>query len=269
MDLRQTKEYGAFLSKIGWQVITLNNRQYFIKKVPLLGAAIKLQRTTSFSLKDIGTLMKKFRVFQIILEPQTLTKKLRKMLANDGYKLSSSPYLPTKTLQIDISTSLPTISAQMKKDARYSIRKSAKLAVYESQDIATFRMAWKAAVGNKRHVLPVSELEAFQEGFGKKMVIIMNKFHTSGAMFLLADKTCYYWVGFTDDFARKSLIQYQILWHAILWAKKNEATCFDFEGIYDERFPKKEWKGFTHFKKSFGGKEVEYPGCFTKWRLPI
>ena len=45
------------------------------------------------------------------------------------------------------------------------------------------------------------------------------------------------------------------------------AKILDFEGIFDERFPNKKWKGFTHFKKSFAGYEVEYPGAFSKFSL--
>ncbi len=268
-DLRQTKEYGEFLKDIGWNIETLHGRQYFIKKIPFIGSAIKLQRINSFLIKDIDTLCRKHRVFQIIVEPKTITKKDRTLVGNNGFKLSSMPYLPTKTIQIDISKPLPTILKNMKKDARYSLRKSETLVVSESQDVESFRLAWKTAVGNKRHVLPLSELQAFKNAFGKHMVIMMNKFKTSGAMFLIGENICYYWVGFTDSFARASLIQYQVLWHGIQWAKKNKATVFDFEGIYDERFPKNEWKGFTHFKRSFGGIEVEYPGCFVKWRLPL
>jgi lipid II:glycine glycyltransferase (peptidoglycan interpeptide bridge formation enzyme) len=44
---------------------------------------------------------------------------------------------------------------------------------------------------------------------------------------------------------------------------------FDFEGIYDSRFPIKSWLGFTHFKKQFGGNEIAYPGCYIKFRLPF
>jgi hypothetical protein len=268
-DLRQTKMYGDFLSKIGWQVIEYKKRQYFIKKIPIIGSAIKLQRCTNFQLKDVDFLCKKFRVFQVIIEPVSVTQKSRSLLGREDYKLSNTPYLPTKTLQIDISHSIRKIYDQMKKDARYSIRKSEEIPIYESQDIETFRKAWKQSVGLKRHVLPLYELQAFKDAFGERMVTIMNSSQTSGAMFLVADHICYYWVGFTDDLARKTLVQYKVLWSGIQWAKKQKAVLFDFEGIYDERFPNEDWKGFTHFKKSFGGVEIEYPGCFTKWRIPL
>ncbi len=74
----------------------------------------------------------------------------------------------------------------------------------------------------------------------------------------------YYWQAFTGTFGRKNQTQYKIVWEGVLWAKKKGVKVFDFEGIYDERFPNKSWRGFTHFKKSFGGYEVEYPGAFVK-----
>jgi lipid II:glycine glycyltransferase (peptidoglycan interpeptide bridge formation enzyme) len=48
-------------------------------------------------------------------------------------------------------------------------------------------------------------------------------------------------------------------------AKKRKCKLWDFEGIYDERFPNKDWLGFSHFKKSFGGSEILFPGSVTKW----
>lgn len=92
---------------------------------------------------------------------------------------------------------------------------------------------------------------------------------SAGAIFLLADSIAYYWQAFTSKGGRGKLTQYKIVWEGILWAKKMGAKVFDFEGIYDERFPNKSWLGFTHFKKSFGGYEVEYPGAFIKNRIPL
>jgi len=89
----------------------------------------------------------------------------------------------------------------------------------------------------------------------------------AGAIFLIGDEISYYWQAFSNNEGRKNFAQYRIVWEGILWAKKQGAKIFDFEGIYDERFPNKNWKGFTHFKKSFGGYEVEYPGAFIKINL--
>ena len=91
----------------------------------------------------------------------------------------------------------------------------------------------------------------------------------AGAIFLIGDETGYYWQAFTNSGGRLSKSQYNIVWEGILWSKKTGATSFDLEGVYDERFPNKSWLGFTHFKKSFGGKSIFYPGAYTKNKIPL
>jgi peptidoglycan pentaglycine glycine transferase (the first glycine) len=64
-------------------------------------------------------------------------------------------------------------------------------------------------------------------------------------------------------------LPYFIVWEAMKEAKKRGCKIWDFEGIYDARWPNKSWLGFSHFKKSFGGEEIEFPGSFEKWRWPF
>jgi lipid II:glycine glycyltransferase (peptidoglycan interpeptide bridge formation enzyme) len=57
-----------------------------------------------------------------------------------------------------------------------------------------------------------------------------------------------------------------LVWEALKLAKKRGCRIFDFEGIYDERFPKAaaSWKGFTKFKEGFGGEKIVYLENFTR-----
>lgn len=267
MDIRQSKEYAGFLKEIGWTVEKLQKDQVFIKKIPLIGSAIKIQRTQKIDFKKLQEICEQNRIFQIIVEPEVNFGDLKSLYKN-GFKLSGTPYLPTKTLQVDLTKSKKEIIAQMKKDGRYSLRKSEKIVVKEEKNIEKFREQWFSVVGHKRHVLPLKHMNAFKKTFGKKMILISWR-KESGGMFLIAGDTAYYWIGFTSDKARDSLAQYQVIWKGMMWAKENGAKVFDFEGIYDDRFPIKGWQGFTHFKKSFGGKEIIYPGSFIKWRNPF
>ena len=93
----------------------------------------------------------------------------------------------------------------------------------------------------------------------------MDKEGHAGALFVASDDIVYYWHGFTDEVGRKQMLQYQIIWKGILWGKARHKRIFDMEGIFDERFPIHGWKGFSHFKKSFGGEEVTFPGAFIKY----
>ncbi|KKU22795.1 MAG: FemAB domain protein [Candidatus Woesebacteria bacterium GW2011_GWF1_46_13] len=137
----------------------------------------------------------------------------------------------------------------------------------QQNTIGLFREGWKRAVKWKRYVPPFSHLLALKKLFKENSLFLVTPNYSSGTIFLIGDKIGYYWQAFTNKEGRKILAQYKIIWEGILWAKKMGARIFDFEGIYDERFPNKSWLGFTHFKKSFGGYEVAYPGTFVKWFL--
>ncbi len=272
VDIRQTVQYANYLKQIGWKVERINEINCFIKKFPIIGSVIKIQRPEEVKINKIKELAKKYRAFQVIVEPKTLLDA--NYLESIGFKLGKNPYLPTKTLQLDLTKSEKELLREMKKDARAALRKHATYNIQPTTSIEDFRNAWKKAVGWKRYVPPLSHLMALKKSFKKNCLFITaglprHSEATAGAIFLLADGIAYYWQAFTNAEGRKLMAQYRVVWEGIRWAKKNGARIFDFEGIFDERFPNKTWVGFTHFKKSFGGYKVEYPGCFTKTRLPL
>ncbi|KKP30162.1 MAG: hypothetical protein UR20_C0056G0005 [Candidatus Woesebacteria bacterium GW2011_GWE2_31_6] len=69
-DIRQTLEYANYLKSNGWIVERINGINYFIKKLPLLGSILKLQRPKEIDFKIIKKLSKKYGVFQTIIEPE-------------------------------------------------------------------------------------------------------------------------------------------------------------------------------------------------------
>ncbi len=284
IDIRQTQEYANYLKREGWTVERIENTNYFLKKLPLLGYFLKIQRPNKINFNTIDKLCRKYRVFQIILEPNlpstsgTFTFFEHNLLISHGYKLSKSPYLPSKTLQIDLSQPISKIMANFKKDARCAIKRGGviKIKKYSStQDIKKFRDAWKRSVKFTRFVPSLQSLINLQKSFSIHNPIILASHNKSGtivggAIFTRSLHDCaYYWQGFTNKEGRTSLSQYSLVYQGILWAKKMGCKIFDFEGIYDQRFPNKSWLGFTHFKKSFGGKEVFYLGCYSKFKIRL
>jgi len=267
-DIRQTPKYAKYLEKIGWKVEKAGKNYFFIKKIAIIGSVVKAQRPEEIDIEAFTFIRKKHRVFQTIIEPRRASLRGKpNILVKHGYKLSKSPYLPTKTLHLDLTKTTKELFAQLKKDARYSIRKTKKVNVYEVERAWEFRNAWRLAVDLRRWVPPTSHLQALKKTFGEDALFLVTPGGESGAIFLHAGDKAYYWQAFSDKRGREGLYQYKILWAGISWAKKREAKIFDFEGIYDERFPNKKWKGFTHFKKSFGGIEIEFPGAFSKTSL--
>jgi len=114
---------------------------------------------------------------------------------------------------------------------------------------------------------------------GKVIPVTLNKLHlvaeyekkiVAGVLLLFCDKTAYYWQAATTEKGKKLLAPTLIVWEAIKLAKKKGCENFDFEGIYDERFPKnRSWLGFTHFKEGFRGKEIEFPLPLSSFKSPL
>ena len=136
IDIRQSPEYAKYMTRIGWHVEKINNTNYFIKKFPLIGSFIKVQRPNNININIINKLIKKHRAFQIVVEP---TSKLdTKILLNNKYK-QTSPYVPSKTLHLNLKLSEKNLYKQLKKDCKYSLRKTKNITILEELDIKSFR----------------------------------------------------------------------------------------------------------------------------------
>jgi len=289
IDIRQSVQYANYLEREGWIVERFNEVNYFIKKIPIIGGVLKLQRPEGIDYQFIDELVIKYRVFQIIIEPKDALQA--KLVLKHGFKLSKSPFLPSKTLQIDLTQTQKVILSHFKKDARQALRKvedpersrgRGGLSINECStpdEIQKWRDAWKNSVNFDRHVPSVNQLINLRKSFPSNKSLFLASHNITGsiiggALFTISSHErsnfiSYYWYGFTNKEGRSSLSQYSLLYQGILWAKKHGCKVFDFEGIYDPRFPNKSWLGFSHFKKSFGGREILYPGCYIKFRLPI
>ena len=281
-DVRQSINYSKYLKSQGWIVERIKNTNYFIKKIPLLGSALKIQRPINLDFKTIRKLENKYKVFQTIIETDlgsdSITVSDHNLLLHDNYRLSKNPYLPSKTLHLDLTSSEKEIYKNFTKDCRYGIRKGEGLKIIKCstpKELEIFHNAWISSVNFSRFVPSLTSLTNLKKSFPNNHSIFLTSHNKigniiGGAIFTRSSHDiAYYWYGFTNNEGRTSLSQYSLLYSGILWGKKMGCKIFDFEGIYDSRFPNKTWLGFTHFKKSFGGKEISYPGCYTKLRLPL
>lgn len=260
MDIRQTSSYAQYLQKINWTVKTYNNNQYFIKKIPFLGSFIKLQRPDNFSVSDIKTIEKKFHPTAFIIEPIDESIDLIPL----GFT-QRSPYVPSKTIVIDLTKTEEQLLSECKKHTRQALKKTATKEITITNDFPLFRKKWIEASQGKRYIPNEQKFLDFIQSFSDNCVALMDQDGNAGAVIIASNDTAYYWHGFTNEKGRKDMTQYKVLWEAFRWAKKNKKKTFDMEGIYDTRFPIKGWEGFSHFKKSFGGVERAYPGAFIKY----
>jgi len=266
-DLRQTSAWANYLKLIGWQVEKIGDTYYFLKKVPILGYLLKVQRPQKIDFKAIDRLTKKYKVWKVVIEPLIHINKI----LSHGFKLSNSPHLPTKTLQIDLRKPEKEILKEMKPKTRYNIRLALKkgIKVKESKDMETFVNFWRENFERKRFLFlsQKKNVITLYKAFGRNadLLLAFNSNQVMAGLLILRTKdTAYYMYAAANDIGRELFAPTLLTWKGILLAKKNKCKAFDFDGIYDERFPIKTWLGFTKFKKGFGGYEVKYPGCFMK-----
>ncbi|OGM27700.1 hypothetical protein A3D00_00390 [Candidatus Woesebacteria bacterium RIFCSPHIGHO2_02_FULL_38_9] len=275
IDLRQTPEYAKYIAGIGWKVEKIGNVYCYIKKIPIIGSVIKIQRSQEIDFTEINKLAKKYRAFQIVIEPRKASPQGKPPITSHGFKPSKHPFLPSKTIHIDLTKSEKQLLKEMHYKTRYNIKiaQKNKVDIKISNDIGNFAKFWNRQSLIKGRFIPQNkEITGLYKAFGKKanlLIAYQNKNLLGGILMLRTSQIAYYMYAASSDLGKKLFAPTLLAWEAIRLAKKKGSKVFDFEGIYDERFPLPAWRGFTRFKKSFGGSEVEYPGAFTKFRIPL
>lgn len=267
-DLRQSPAYQAYMRSLGWQAAN----GAFIKKLPLLPfSLIKIQRPE----KPVKlTALKKFRPIYVIYEPLPGADR---PLAKAGFK-STTPLLPSKTVRLNLSQSLPRLLAEMHPKTRYNIKKHRlPIKVWRGDKIPAIKLKAFFEIyrqnSQRQHFwgLNFNQLKSLIKCFGENAYLAIARRPTGsdpvgGLLILIHDCVAYYSHNAATLEGRQRFAPTILTWKAIKLAKKLNCHTFDFEGITDERFPlTKKWAGFTRFKRGFGGKTVQYPGAFAKW----
>lgn len=288
IDLRQTKEYGKYMEKLGWSVVRYRisgvSCQVFIKKIPLIGNIAKLQRPQGkLDPRVLDEFAKKHKLAVLYLEP----------ILHSSYYIShnflpaKNCFLPSKTIHINLLQSNKVLFSQMDKDTRYAIRLAQKkgVEVRESEDVSkaclpieVFIKLWHQSARSRGTWLPqTKEIKSLWNAFGIKAHLLLSfqcintlKQLVAGVLLIRTPKIAYYMYAASTKEGNKLSAPSLLVWEAIKLAKKNGCKIFDFEGIYDDRYPQtKSWKGFTKFKEGFGGKTIEYPKTLVRYFNPF
>ena len=206
------------------------------------------------------------------IEPETKIEGVGSM----GFKKAMS-IQPSASLVLDLNKNEESLLREMEHDTRYSIKTavrrgvSIKILKTVSQKMKYFEDFWLIfRETNTRHDIKAYSQQYYESIFGLggecHSVIIVGEgdgMVLSMAVLVFFDKKVTYLYAASRMGYSRFNTPTLVLWEAILEAKRTGATIFDFWGISHE---KKEWKGITAFKKSFGGKEINYSGA---WDLPL
>lgn len=172
---------------------------------------------------------------------------------------------PQKTLLLDLTKDLETLSKELSQKTRYNIRlaekKGVKIFQGSSKQFSDFWRLMK--ITGERDKFGIHGEKHYQnlvEHGGKNIQLWFAQFEEkiiAAGLFCFTDEQAVYLHGASDNEYRNLMAPHLLQWEVIKEAKKRACLYYDFYGI-DE----KKWPGVTRFKNGFGGEVLEYPGTY-------
>ena len=281
------------MQTLGWQISQIGTTRIFIKKLPLLPVSLIkiLRHRLLLAAKTLGRLQRQHHALITKQEPFLVEKQAGSKVYFRVLRGNHWPLLPTKTLWLDLTYPETKILAKMRPKTRYNLKIATNNCLnaqvisgdrINSQQLVRFYQLWSS---NKPHnwlFKPrFSELKSLVESFGNKcFFVFINKsplpplckrggipsFEKRGlgristnsvacSLQLTSKNMAFYWHNASTDWGKKLFAPTLCIWEAIQEAKRRNTIIFDFEGVWDERFPQlnRGWQGFTRFKQGFSG----------------
>ncbi len=297
-DPRQSQGWGKYMQSINWQVLSIKGRQIFIRKVPFLGfSVIKIQRPKNpLPFTEIDLIAKKHRALFVNLEPH-FDQHNEIVLKKHGFNLSNMILSHTSTILIDLTQSEKQIWGSLSENARRNIK---KVQSAECRVQSVYMKDQKDDTEFKKFFELLKNLSQYRKFYIPKYPEFLNKmlaFKTTSVLLFAYPSTNHMpatrkpdnltpiaaiWLAGYDDIifyvqtgitnqGYKSLANYLLVWEGLKLAKKLGYKTWDFEGIFDPRFPKEreKWQGFSEFKQRFHGQIIHYPPSYIKIYNPF
>lgn len=291
LDARQTNEWGKYLKHLNWRAVKIEKTHIFLRQLPLIDRAmIKIQHPVGpVNLNKIDQFAKKEKALFTIIEPHN-KGFIESDYIKHGYIVSKIQFAHSATIKIDLTQSEEKIYSAFSTNAKRNIRK------------AEGRLSIKTiALNDEKNITAIQQFYSMYATTGKEKKFYVPSYEEVSAKMQAFKKTSYtlfayekdsqekeqkpvaaLWIGYFDNVlvyfhpgntkrGYELLANYLLVWEALKLGKKLGLKVFDFETMYDYRYPKKNkaWKGYTEFKKKFGGEEVYYPQSWIKFYNPI
>lgn len=223
-----------------------------------------LQQAWYAVLKELRTMASYEKAWFIRVNPLlSNTTNNEMVLRNLGFRPAPIPSLDAEVCWVlDLNHPELELLTRMRKTTRYLIRQAEKLGVTieETSSINDFLPLY-LGTANRHHFIPHVGLDEEFTVFKKDNLatLFLAKYQgklLAGALILLYAGQAIYHHGASEP--TKIPASYLLQWQAIQWSIRNQAKYYNFWGIADESKPRHPWRGITHFKKGFGGRELKF-----------
>jgi lipid II:glycine glycyltransferase (peptidoglycan interpeptide bridge formation enzyme) len=298
LPLQQTKDWEKLQKAFGEETFFVEEKSYqflaILKKTKFgnylylpYGPVLADKNAAKTALKALESLAKEKGVTFIRIEPQD-PKTASYLLKLPNIK-KSKDLNPAETWCIDLTQSKEEIIAGFSQSTRrYSKFEKRGVSVTSSKNPEDIKylVNFQRALSTRKNFGVFSEkylkTELEQPFSTLYLAHYKDPADTSkdepkiiaASLFFDHDGTRFYMQGATDPDYKKPPASLAMMFTAMMDAKDQGFKVFDFWGIAPDNAPKDHpWAGFTAFKKSFGGYEVDYCGTYdivlnkTKYKL--
>lgn len=290
MNIHQTEAYAQFLSAIGWDVITHMyqgaHTYYFLRKLPLLPVYyLKIQRLPLHLIdwQFVARLEREKTIVETTVEIDSWNSMAMSAdeLLQKGFSPAADFMLITKTRVVDLSKTSLQLIKEMKPKTRYNLKKCQKSGLFSRvlplDEVVKnttlfdeyFALLWQNAQRIHMLLLPKTWIRKQWQAFahtGFVVEIREKNVLVALASFYMSNDTCSYNLNGSTRQGRKLFAPTLAAWLGMMEAKRLGKQWFDFDGIADERYAKRQRRfwGFSQFKAGFGGQEKYFPPMYRK-----
>jgi hypothetical protein len=274
-EIQQSDVYSKYLRCLKWQVEEVDNIRIFLKTIPFMGGLAKIQRPHKLpSIDSINEIFQRYKTKKVAIEPaadvdENNLHKFVNDLRSLGYQINQNPFLPTKTIFVDLLPSNDEIFAKFSEAKRRAVRRALNLGIttHESLNIKELLDIKNKSAGLLGFITTYGINNLWQIFPKDSHAILLaansrnNNEIVGGILLIFWHKIAYYWIAGAIKRGKKTFAPTLLVWEALKLSKIRGCHKFDFVGVWDERMPNdnKEWLGFTKFKEGFGGNSLYYP----------
>ncbi len=187
---------------------------------------------------------------------------------------------PVRTIMLDITPDEAVLLAQMKEKWRYNVRlagrKGVNIRVAETiEDV----QAWYSLLETtgERDQFGIHTLAYYiqvwrtftPDDTARLMLAEFNGQLLAGIFVSVFAHQAIYLYGASSNEQRHLMPNYLLQWEAIRWAKSRGAYTYDFWGIPETEAEDEAMAGVYRFKRGWGGRVVQFPGCYEYIYRPL
>jgi len=220
--------------------------------------------------EEIKKIAKDNKCVFVRVRPQLVSSEFSKNLFKKNGFVNAPMHLHAQlTSQLDIAKAEETLLSQMRKTTRYEIKKAIiqGIRITSSKDPIAIKKFYELQIETAKRqkfvpfsyeFLHVQFKTLSRSNHALLYEAWLGKLLLAQAIIIFYNREAIYHYGASTDEGRKYPGAYLIQWKAILEAKKQGMTRYNFWGVSPIDKPNHRFYGLSLFKRGFGGQDVEY-----------